>query len=318
MSSSLSSTSDAIEPSAADRYADNALPLSETLRRRAIAGESVFGFEFFPPKDDAGTAILQRSVATLEPLHPDFVSVTYGANGSNRERTLAMTQYMAATPFRTIGHLTCAAQSRDEILATIDNYAEAGIRHILAIRGDMPGGPTVPWQAHPEGLDNATQLVELVKSRGDFTVGVASFPEPHPATKDADLDAQILIDKVNAGAEFAITQLFFTAADYFALVERVRARGCEVPIIAGIMPLTNINQVTKFAELSGATLPSSILDRLSAVADDADAVRALGTDIATELATDLLAGGAPGLQFFTQNRALATRAILAKLQDARR
>ena len=292
--------------------------LAETLaERRAHGGGPVFGFEFFPPRDEAGSQLLQRSVAALEPLHPDFVSVTYGANGSNRARTLAATREMAATPFRTIGHLTCAAQSRDEVSATVDAYAEAGITHILAIRGDMPGGPTVPWHSHPEGLDNATELVRLVKSRGDFCVGVAAFPEAHPSTGDAALDARILADKVDAGAEFAITQLFFRADDYFSLVERVRDLGYDVPIIAGIMPVTNVNQVTKFAELSGAAMPASVADRLHAVADDPAAVRRVGAEIATELAVELLQGGAPGLQFFTQNRSLATREILARLLESR-
>ncbi len=286
--------------------------------RRARGHSPVFGFEFFPPRDEDGSRLLERSVAALEPLHPDFVSVTYGANGSNRDRTLAATKFMAATPFRTVGHLTCAAQSRDEISATIDAYAEAGITHILAVRGDMPGGPGVPWQQHPEGLANATELVRLVKSRGDFCVGVAAFPDPHPATADRDLDARILVDKVEAGAEFAITQLFFRADDYFALVERLRALGCDVPIIAGIMPVTSVNQVTKFAQLSGAEMPTAVSDRLHAVAGDADAVREVGAEIATELAVELLRGGAPGLQFFTQNRSVATREILARLLESRR
>ena len=283
----------------------------------ATAERPVFGFEFFPPKDEAGVEQLRTAVDGLRPLGPDFVAVTYGANGSNRARTLAETVTMASLPMRTVGHLTIAGQSRAEIEGAIEAYAAAGIRHILAIRGDMPGGPTVPFEKHPDGLSNATELVRLIKSRGEFCVGVAAFPDPHPQAKDPALDARLLAEKAEAGAEFAITQFFFNPDRYFEMVQRVRALGCSIPILAGIMPVTNVNQIERFAGLSGAALPDLVVQRLREVGDDRAAVRRVGSQIATELAVALLRGGAPGLQFFTQNRSLATREIFSMLLERR-
>jgi methylenetetrahydrofolate reductase (NADPH) len=215
-----------------------------------------------------------------------------------------------------MAHLTCASQSRDQLRQVVGSYAAAGIRHVLAIRGDMPGGPTVPWERHPQGLANATELVALVRELGDFCIGVAAFPDLHPERHDPDLDARILVEKANAGASFAVTQLFFTANRYFDLVERVRALGCDIPIIPGIMPVTRFSQIKRFAELSGADLPSAVTDRLNRVADDEEQVRSVGTDLATELSEELLAGGAPGLHFITMNRSRATREIYAKLDPS--
>ena len=177
-----------------------------------------------------------------------------------------------------MAHLTCASQSRDQLRRVVGSYAEAGVRHILAIRGDMPGGPTVPFEVHPEGLANATELVALVSELGGFCIGVAAFPDLHPERHDAELDARVLVEKPQAGASFAITQLFFTAARYFELVDRVRALGCDLPIIPGIMPVTNLRQIQRFAELSGAELPASVTDRMQAAADDDGAVRKVGID----------------------------------------
>ncbi|MFZ0529804.1 MAG: methylenetetrahydrofolate reductase, partial [Propionicimonas sp.] len=250
----------------------------------AAGDHPTMSFEFFPPKDDAGQAQLLAAIAALEPLRPDFVSVTYGASGSTRARTLEATRLIQATTGAlTMGHLTCASQSVAELRGAIDAYAAAGVRHVLAVRGDPAGGPASPWSRHPEGLDNATQLVELVKASGDFCVGVAAFPDAHPDSRDFALDARILADKEQAGAEFAITQLFFDADAYFRLVERVRALGCRLPIIAGIMPVTNVGQIERFATFSGAALPRSLVDRLHAVADDPAAVRAVGLDVAVAL-----------------------------------
>ena len=283
----------------------------------AIGDHPTMSFEFFPPKDDAGQAQLLDAIAALEPLRPDFVSVTYGASGSTRARTIDATRLIQVTTASlTMGHLTCVNQSTDDLRGAIDAYANAGVRHILAVRGDPTGGPTSSWERHPGGLNNATELVELVKASGDFCVGVAAFPDGHPENHDLDLDARILADKEQAGAEFAITQLFFDADAYFRLVERVRALGCELPIIAGIMPVTNVRQIERFATLSGAALPEPLVARLRAVADDAAAVRAVGLEVATELCDRLLVGGAPGLQFFTQNRSPATAEILARLRQA--
>jgi len=281
-------------------------------------GRPLYSFEFFPPKDEVQQRQLWKAIRELESLAPDFVSVTYGASGSTRERTIRATEAIAQhTTLRAVAHLTCASQSREQIRQVIGSYAAAGIRHILAIRGDMPGGPRVPWLRHPDGLSNATELVATVRELGDFCVGVAAFPEPHPEHGDAALDARLLAEKARAGASFAITQLFFTADDYFRLVERVRSLGCDIPILPGIMPITNVSQVRRFAELSGAALPTRVTDRVAAVADDEDQVRKVGIEIATELCEALLDGGAPGLHFFTQNRSRATREIYANLQQIR-
>ena len=282
------------------------------------SGRPLYSFEFFPPKDEAQQRQLWQAIRELESLAPDFVSVTYGASGSTRERTIRATEAIAQhTTLRAVAHLTCASQSREQLRRVIGSYAAAGIRHILAIRGDMPGGPRVPWMRHPDGLSNATELVAMVRELGDFCVGVAAFPEPHPEHGDAALDARLLAEKARAGASFAITQLFFTADDYFRLIERVRALGCDIPILPGIMPITNGAQVKRFAELSGAALPTRVTDRIAAVADDEDQVRKVGIEIATELCEALLDGGAPGLHFFTQNRSRATREIYANLQRIR-
>ena len=282
----------------------------------ATGDHPTMSFEFFPPKDDAGASQLLDAIAGLGPLRPDFESVTYGASGSTRARTIDATRLIRSrTSALTMGHLTCASQSASELRGAIDAYAEVGISHILAVRGDPQGGPTAAWVSHPEGLDNATELVRLVKAEGEFCVGVAAFPDGHPENHDFELDARILAEKEQAGAEFAITQLFFDADAYFRLVERIRRLGCELPIVAGIMPVTNVSQIERFATLSGAELPASLVSRLREVADDPAAVRAVGLDVATELCDRLLSGGAPGLQFFTQNRSKATSEILARLRE---
>jgi methylenetetrahydrofolate reductase (NADPH) len=287
--------------------------ISEVL---AGGDHPTMSFEYFPPKDDGGQAQLLETIAGLEPLHPDFVSVTYGASGSTRARTIDATRLIQTrTDAVTMAHLTCASQSVAEITGAIRAYAEAGVSHILAVRGDPADGPAAAWVKHPDGLDNATELVRLIKASGDFCVGVAAFPDAHPEHHDFDLDARILADKEQAGAEFAITQLFFDADAYFRLVERVRGTGCQLPIIAGIMPVTSLPQIERFVTFSGADLPAPLVARLRAVADDPAAVRAVGLEVATELCDRLLAGGAPGLQFFTQNRSRATAEILARLRQ---
>jgi methylenetetrahydrofolate reductase (NADPH) len=282
-------------------------------------GRPLFSFELFPPKDEDGTKVLWDTVRRLESLGPDFVSVTYGASGSTRDRTIEVTRAIAEhTTLRTMAHLTCASQSRERLRQVVGAYADAGIRHILTIRGDMPGGPRQPWVRHPEGLANATELVELVSGLGDFCIGVAAFPDLHPEQHDADLDARILVAKEQAGASFAITQLFFTPEPYFELVDRVRALGSTLPIVPGIMPVTRLSQIQRFAELSGADLPSWVVDRLNAVGDDPAAVRRVGVELAVELSQRLLAGGAPGLHFITMNRSTATLEILREVEPLAR
>jgi methylenetetrahydrofolate reductase (NADPH) len=273
-------------------------------------------FEFFPPKDALGEERLLGAIKTLERLRPDFISVTYGASGSTRERTISATRFIQdETSVATMGHLTCAAQRTADIRQALAAYTSAGVRHILAVRGDPPGGPTAPWTPHPQGLANATELVSLVKASGEFCVGVAAFPDAHPDTHDFALDTRILKAKEAAGAEFAVTQLFFGADKYFRLVERLRAAGCALPVVPGIMPITNVGQLERFATLSGAALPADLVAALERVQDDPDAVRAVGLEIAVLECRRLLAGGAPGLHFFTQNRSTATAAILSALRQ---
>jgi methylenetetrahydrofolate reductase (NADPH) len=288
---------------------------ARTVRDLIDAGEKSFSFEFFPPKDEAGERQLWKALRELESLHPTFVSVTYGAGGSTRDRTVRVTHQIAAdTSMTPLAHLTCVGHSRDELRSVIGSYADAGIRNILALRGDPAEGPTAPYVMHPEGLRYAVELVEMVKSLGDFCVGVAAFPEAHPSAESLEADARVLAEKAKAGAEFAITQLFFRADDYFRLVDRVSALGVDIPIIPGIMPITNLAQIRRMTELSGAELPDEVVSRVARHGDDAAAVRSEGIAIATELCDTLLAGGAPGLHFYTLNRSKATREIYANLR----
>lgn len=285
--------------------------IAERLRH---GGRPTFSFEYFPPADAAGAFTLLDTVMSLHELRPDWVSVTYGATGSTRERTFdAVRAIRRHAGVLTMGHLTVAGQSEAEVRAALETYRELGVRHILALRGDPPAGGG-RFERHPEGLANATELVRLVTSMGDFVVGVAAFPHGHP-DGNPDLDVQLLLDKEEAGATFAITQLFFSADAYFDLVQRFRARGGTMPIIAGIMPITGVGQIERFAALSGRELPESFVAPLRAVADDRDAFRATGLDLMTALCDDLLAAGAPGLQFFTLNRSGASSRILARLRQ---
>jgi len=274
-----------------------------------------YSFEFFPPKDDDGEALLWRTLSDLEALEPTFVSVTYGAGGTSQERTVRITEQITSrTSMRPVGHLTLVAQTRDELEAVLKQYASAGVTDVLVIRGDPKGGPRAAWEPHPGGLTHAIELVELAGTIGGFRIGVGAFPEGHPDAASLDHDAQVLVDKASAGAEYAITQLFFRASDYFGLVERVRALGSDLPIVPGIMPILNFAQVARMAELSGAAMPEEVLERIEPVQDDPAAVRAVGIELATQLCRDLLEGGAPGLHFITLNRSKATREIFEILR----
>ena len=288
---------------------------AETIRDLLSTGRRSFSFEFFPPKDEAGERTLWKALRELEGLQPTFVSVTYGAGGSTRDRTVRVTEGIAHdTSMTPLGHLTCVGHSRETLRSVIGAYADAGVRNVLALRGDPSAGPSAPFEAHPEGLRYAVELVALTRSLGDFCVGVAAFPESHPAAESVDADARVLAAKADAGADFAITQLFFRTEDYFRLTERVAALGVDIPIIPGIMPITNLAQIQRMAQLSGAELPNEVVARVSAYGDDPAAVRSEGITIATEMCDALLDGGAPGLHFYTLNRSRATREIYAGLQ----
>jgi methylenetetrahydrofolate reductase (NADPH) len=242
--------------------------------------------------------------------------VTYGAGGSTRDRTVRITEKIASdTTLTPVAHLTCVGHPVAELRRVIGQYADAGVRDVLALRGDPPGGPGAPWTATPGGLSYASELVALTRSLGDFSVGVAAFPEGHREAPSLADDAAVLAAKQQAGAEFAITELFFRADDYFRLVERSAAAGADLPIIPGIMPITNLRQIQRMAELSGRQLPPEVVARFDGVTEPPD-VRRIGVDIATELSQRLLDGGAPGLHFYTLNRSLATQEIYQALVPA--
>jgi methylenetetrahydrofolate reductase (NADPH) len=287
---------------------------SRSIGQLIREGERSISFEFMPPKDEAGVEQLWSAIRDLEPYQPTFVSVTYGAGGTTRDTTVAITGRIAReTSLRAMGHLTCVGHTREELLDILRSYRDAGVRDVLALRGDPKEGPRAEWTPTPGGLSYASELVALAHETGDFSIGVAAFPEGHPSAASKDADAQVLVAKAEAGAEFAVTQLFFRSSDYADLVARVRAMGCDIPILPGIMPITNLRQVTRMAELSGADLPDEMVARFEGLEEPAD-VRRVGVAVATELCEQVLELGAPGLHFYTLNRSKATLEIFEALR----
>src|SRR5947209_3730257 len=273
-----------------------------------------FSFEFFPPKTEEGERNLLQTLSDLRELEPNFVSVTYGAGGSTRERTVELTKWIKQElGMEAMAHLTCVGASVDEVSAVLDDIAEAGIDNVLALRGDPPRGQT-EWTPHPEGLHYSTELVGLIRSRYPLAIGAACFPEIHPQATDLAHDLRFLKEKVGAGASFLITQLFFDNELYFSFVDEARAAGIDVPILPGVMPITDVKQIKTITGLCGATIPPALLDALEDRAEDRDAVLELGVSYATLQCAELLARGAPGIHFCTLNRSPATRAILSALK----
>lgn len=272
------------------------------------AGRTV-SFEFFPPKTDAAQAQLVRTLRELEPLEPSFVSVTYGAGGSTRERTHNLVAGMlSATTLTPMAHLTCASHSRLDLAEILVRYRRAGLENLLALGGDPSKDPDAP----PTELATAEELVDLARSIGGFSVGVAAHPELHPRSPDRVSDRRFLAAKL-AKADFAITQLFFRAEDYLRLRDDLDGLGCTKPVVAGIMPILSLKAATGMAKLSGAEVPREVVARIEAAGEDPDEVRRAGVAVATELCETLVAEGVPGLHFYTMNQSTATREIAANL-----
>ena len=278
-----------------------------------------YSFEFFPPKDVEGEERLWAAMSQLESIAPDFISVTYGAGGSTRDRTIRITSEITArTHIPTVAHLTCVGSTRTELVDILSKYRDAGIKSILALRGDPTGGPRAPWSATEGGLNHADELVTLAAEFGGFTIGVAAFPDGHPSSDgDIDKDVQVLLEKEKRGATFATTQFFFDAAKWNTLVDKLAAKGSSLPIIPGILPVTNVKQLNRMAELSGVPIPTSISDAFAKVESNPDDVRKLGVEFATKLCQELLEAGAPGLHFYTMNTSSATREIYSQIKDER-
>ena len=291
--------------------------ISDLLRYARERGEPIFSFEFFPPKTADGERALFETVEALRPLGPAYVSVTYGAGGSTRQKTVELVKRLKRdAEVEAMAHVTCVGSSRDDIAAVLDEVADAGVQNVLALRGDPPRGQAT-FSPHPEGFRFASELVAFVRSRPErwpFCVGAAAYPEGHVETRDLACDLANLRVKVDAGVDFLVTQLFFDNPRYFGFVERARAAGIRVPIVPGIMPFTNVEQVERFTAMCGASIPTALHAAMEVRREDPDGARELGVAYATLQCADLLRRGAPGIHFYTLNRSPSTRAIVAALR----
>ncbi len=295
------------------------MKITDLLRFARERGEPVFSFEFSPPRTDEGVASLFRTVEALRPLAPAYVCVTYGAGGSTRVRTLELVKRLKhEAELEAMAHLTCVGASRDELAAILDELAGAGIRNVMALRGDPPRGEA-SFTPHPQGFRYASELVAFIRSepkRWPFCLGVAGYPEGHLETRDLARDVANLKLKVDAGADFLVTQLFFENARYFEFVERARGAGITLPILPGIMPIQTVEQIERMTRMCGASLPRLLRAAMDVRREDPEAARELGLAYATLQCSDLLRRGAPGIHFYTLNRSPSTRAILSALRIA--
>jgi methylenetetrahydrofolate reductase (NADPH) len=274
----------------------------------------VFSFEFFPPKTEEGLQTLFNAIGELRSLRPDFVSVTYGAGGSTATKTIEIVSRIKEEyGIEAMAHFTCVGSTVDDLRATLDEMVQVGVDNVLALRGDPPAGQE-EWTKTEGGLEYSRELVELIRGGYPFSIGAACFPETHVHATSAEDDLYYLKEKVDAGAGFLVTQLFFDNALYFDFVRRARDIGIEVPIVPGIMPITNVNQLERITSMCGATIPARLRRELVTRADQPDAVGDFGVAYATMQCAELLRGGAPGIHFYTLNRSPATRAILSALK----
>jgi methylenetetrahydrofolate reductase (NADPH) len=286
------------------------------IDERLADGGPCFSFEFFPPRTDQGERNLGRALAELSRLGPAFVSVTYGAGGSTEQKakTVDIVSHIKADyGLEAMAHFTCVGATTDELRGALDHMRKAGIQNVLALRGDPPAGQE-EWTATEGGLSYSRELIEMIRAEYDFAIGAACFPETHIHADSPESDLRYLKEKVDAGARFLITQLFFDNAVYYDFVARARDLGIDVPIIPGIMPVTDLGQIKRFTSMCGATIPDALLRELELRADTPEAVAELGVAYATLQCADLLANGAPGIHFYTLNKLHSTRAILGALQ----
>jgi methylenetetrahydrofolate reductase (NADPH) len=274
-----------------------------------LAAGPTVSFEFFPPKNEAGWLSLGRAIGELEPLEPDFVSVTYGAGGSTRTKTADLVSWVRRqTPIPPMAHLTCQGHTRADIRDILMDYQAVGVENILALGGDPPAH----GEAVPSDYRYSLELVEDVKAFGGFSVGVAAHPELHPRSPDRASDRRHLAEKL-LHADFAVTQFFFDIRHYLQMVDELAALGCTKPVVPGIMPISNLGQVTRMAQMSGAEVPAWVVERMEKAGDDLDEAERIGVDLATELSAQLMEEGAPGLHFYVLNRSWAAREIMGNL-----